>query len=98
STAVRTERRSDSSNLADRGQTARLNGASPIRLIQHRGTPGLLVLGSGRAWLDHKFQPGTARAWQARGSVRIVQLVWRLAHLLPFGYHDQAMLSRAQEA
>ncbi len=66
STAVRNaERRSDSSNLEERGQTARLNGASPVRLIQHRRTPGLLVLGSGRAWLGHKFlvPPGRGRLW-----------------------------------
>jgi hypothetical protein len=55
STAVRnTERRSDSSNLEERGQTARLNGASPVRLIQHRRTPGVSSQappGRGRLWV-----------------------------------------------
>ena len=30
--------------------------------------------------------------------MRIVQLVWLLAHPVPFGYDSCAMLSRAQEA
>jgi hypothetical protein len=30
--------------------------------------------------------------------VQIVQLVWLLAHPVPFGYDSCAMLSRAQEA
>jgi hypothetical protein len=44
------------------------------------------------------LQTVTTRAGRPLGPVRIVELVWLLAHPLPSSYDSPAMLSRAKEA